>query len=145
MQSGMDRVRAWVLLKVQEPSAVASEIERPLKVHLGNVNMGLLSEPGTDYVIVRADVVGGESGWNLVVPVDAGSEASLGDAISKIILAAGGQRATYTVLRVEAHHPKFPHQAHSYISEDEFNLSPTKDLTHFGRDWPASPGANPWG
>ena len=145
MQPGMDRVRAGVLLKVQEPSAVASEIERPLKVHLGNVNMGLLSEPDTDYVIVRADVVVGESEWNLVVPVDAGSEPSLHDAIKKLILAAGGPPVPHTVLRVEPHHPRFPHQAHSYISDAEFNSSKTGDLTHSGRHWPASPGANPWG
>jgi hypothetical protein len=140
----MDRVRAWVLFKVTNPSAIASKIEKPLKKHLGRDNMGLLSEPDTEYVIVRADVVGGESGWNLVVPVDADSEDSLFDAIQKLIRASGDPSVAYAVLRVVAHHPKFPHRAHSFISEAEFNKSP-KDLTHSGRHWPASPGANPWG
>jgi hypothetical protein len=144
MLPGMDRARAWVLLKVKDPKAVAAEIEKPMKTYLGNDNMGLLSEPDTDYVIVRADVVGGESGWNLVVPVDAGSGASLDDAIQKLIRAAGDPRVPHTVLRVEAHHPAFPHRAHSFISAAEFSKSP-KDVTHSGRHWPASPGANPWG
>jgi hypothetical protein len=106
--------------------------------------MGLLSEDNRDCVIVRADIVAGESRWNLVVPVDADSGQALDGAIQKLIKAAGDPNVPHTVLRVKAHHPNLPHRAHSFISEAEFNKSP-KELTHFGRHWPASPGANPWG
>ena len=145
MLPGMDRARAWVLLKVKDPKAVVAEFERPRGNHQGKVDMGLMSWGGAGRVIVRADMVEGEGGWNLVVPVDASSDTALSEAISEVTMAAGDRLVARAVLHVKEHHPRVPHQAHSYVTEAELGTLPDKAFPAHGRHWPASPGANPWG
>jgi len=145
MQHGMDRVRAWILLKVTEPAAVVAEIERSRGKPQGKFDMGLLSWGGDDFVVVRADIVEGESGWNLVVPVDAKPGDALNTAIAELTKAAGSRLVEHTVLRVTEYHPNIPHQSHSFVTAAEWESFQAPELKPGERNYPASPGANPWG
>jgi hypothetical protein len=138
-------VRAWILLKVKDPKSFVRKVMKPVRKSLGRLNMGLLSKAGTDYVIVRADVVDSDGWCNLVVPVDARTETSLKEAIGALTKAAGSELEVVTALRVREHHPTTPHRAHSFVTASELRRLRSKELIPAGRHWPASPGANPWG
>ena len=145
MPSANDRARAWILLQVKEPAAVLAEIEKPRGPSDGQPNMGLLSWGGSDIVIIRADRVEGDGGWNLVIPVDARNEWALNAAILELKAAAGNRLLAQAVLRVKEHHPAVPAAAHSYVTEAEVRKLRDPAFAQSKRHWPASPGANPWG
>jgi hypothetical protein len=107
--------------------------------------MGLLSWGGDDFVVVRADIVEGESGWNLVVPVDAKSCDDLNTAIAELTKAAGSRLVGHAVLRVSDPHPNVPHRSHSFVTAAEWDGFQDPGLNPGVRNYPASPGANPWG
>jgi hypothetical protein len=133
------------LLKVENPPAVGEALEKPLGKYLGKKDLGLFSKPGTDYVIVRADEVREESGWSLVVAIDAPDDGSLNRAVQDLTAAVGPRLQGIMILRVTAHHPKDPHAAHSFVETGELARFPVGGLKGGARDWPESPGANPWG
>jgi hypothetical protein len=141
----MERVRAWILLKVTEPAAVVAEIVKSRGEFQGRFDLGLLSWGGDDLVVVRADVVECENGWNLVVPVDARTEDHLHAAMAELTRAAGSRLLGHTVLRVMDPHPRTPHQSHSFVTEAEWREFEDPSLKPGVRNYPASPGANPWG
>jgi hypothetical protein len=134
-----ERVRAWVLLGVKDPYGLAARIEK-----LDRKDSGLLAAGGDRYVIVRADVVEGGRGINLVVPIDAGGEVELREAVDVIAQRLGGQPDEIVVLRVAEHHPEVVHRANSFITPWEHKQFPD-DFPKPGRQVPNSPGANPWG
>jgi hypothetical protein len=145
MPSAIGRARAWVLLQVKDPKAVLAEIVKPRGPSQGTANMGLLSWGGEDIVIVRADLVDGDCGWNLVIPVDARNEWALNIAILELTAAAGGHLVAQCVLRVQEHRPAVPSSAHSYVTPAEVKQLRDPAFAQSKRHWPASPGANPWG
>ena len=127
MDSGSQRVRAWVLLKTSDPRQAAKAIG----VHF--------TEGGEEWVIVRADVVEGEH--NLIVPVDAANHAALEGALE---ILRGVATADPVVARVVEHYPAPVHNAHCFITVDEYEMNPLREYYPPGRH-PQSPGANPWG
>lgn len=139
MSGKTERVRAWVLLKVTDPYGLAARIEKA-----GKSDPGLLTMGDEEYVVVRADVVEGGGGFNLVVPVDARDESALRVAVGQITERLKGQPEKIHVLRVVEHHPEVVHRAHSFITAREHKRFPD-DYPSFGRQRPNSPGANPWG
>jgi len=90
-------------------------------------------------VIVRADVVEGE--YNLIVPVDAANDEAFDKVLALLKKVAKGDPL---VARVVEHYPAPVHNAHSFITVDEYELNPLREYYPPGRH-PQSPGANPWG
>jgi hypothetical protein len=136
MEPTGDRVRAWLVFKVENRADALRKIDPFLK-------MG-----GNDYVVIRGDLVDEKSGYDLVVPVDARDQTTLDDI--KGTLLSDLHALSVLVLQVMADDslrslPWPPHAAHSYITEAELRELPDDAYPKFGRQWPASPGANPWG
>ena len=127
-QTGSERVRAWVMVK----SADAIQAAEALSAYF--------TQGGDQYVLVRADVVEGEA--NLIVPVDAESQAAL-DTVVEIIRGATGDTSPI-VAKVVSHFPDPPHRAHTFVTEDELRRDPVPEYTPHGRH-PKSPGRNGWG
>jgi hypothetical protein len=124
----VERVRAWALVVSANPQATAAEIS------------SRFTQGGDDWVIVRADVVQGAH--NLVVPIDAASEAAFQAALAMVQGAAGVQQVG--VERVVQHYPSPTHRAHTFVTQSEIDEYPVPDFTSPGRH-PKSPGSNPWG
>jgi hypothetical protein len=121
------RCRAWLLFKVENAPKMAAALE------------DYLTKGGADYVVVRVDVVEGD--YNLVVPVDASSQASLSSLIETLRGIVG---SAPVVLVVTEHHPDPVTRSHSFVTGPEAEPYPT-DFPESGRQVPNSPGANPWG
>jgi len=127
MNASTARVRAWVLLRAKDPDQAAKSLA------------AYFDQGGDRWVIVRADVVEGEA--NLIVPVDAAGEEALQEALEHLRKVATGEPVVTRVLR---HYPDPVHNAHSYITADEYERNPVREYFPPGRH-PQSPGANPWG
>lgn len=127
METRSQRVRAWVLLKASDPQQAA----RAIGVYF--------TDGGDEWVIVRADVVEGE--YNLIVPVDAANDEALEKVLGILKKVAKGDPS---VARVVEHYPAPVHNAHCFITVDEYELNPLREYYPPGRH-PQSPGANPWG
>src|SRR3990172_1774924 len=122
----VERVRAWALVVSANPEATAAQIAAQF------------TQGGDDWVIVRADVVQGAH--NLVVPIDAASEAAFQAALAMVQGAAGVQQVG--VERVVQHYPSPTHRAHTFVTQSEIDEYPVPDFTSPGRH-PKSPGSNP--
>jgi hypothetical protein len=128
------RERGWVLLQVANPEDAAAYVWESLTDD---------DEFGNYYVIVRADVIDGQSDYNLMIPVDA-AEGRLDSVVQMLEGTEQLQVRASTVLRVKSHEPSVPHQGFSFITPGEFESDPLPELCPPGRH-PQSPGANPWG
>lgn len=124
------RVRAWVLVR--------AEAETGMAARLRNLDQGK-----DDLVVIRADVVAEppEFPYNIVVPVDAESEAVLEGVVKDI----GGLRnvSDAVALKVVVHDPDPPHEASGYITPGEAVRAVRKPKKVGRQD--ESPGYNPWG
>jgi len=121
------RVRAWVLVRAAPVQGVSAKLRN-------------LDKKKDDLVVIRADVVAEPSDfpYNIVVPVDAESDAVLQTVVNNI---RGLQNVSDAVaLKVLAHDPTPPHKASGFIHPREAPDEPEK---HFRQD--KSPGFNPWG
>ena len=139
MEFKEDRVRAWLVFNVDNRISAAANIAPFLKAG------------GPDWVVVRGDLVNPDSGYDLVVPVDARDLSTL-ESVKQNLLSSLPARSVL-VLRVEEEHslPWPPHAASCYVTGTELKGSKYNkkglDLPEFnppGRH-PRSPGANPWG
>jgi hypothetical protein len=129
------RERGWLFLKVDLLPDGKHVSEKTAK------NLHELFTRGGDlYVAVRGDVVEGLE-HNLVIPLDAAS-GYWESAVEKVHTAVGGTIVSHT--RVTTSYPAIPHQAHCFITKDEFSAYPLHEYSPPGRH-PQSPGANPWG
>ncbi len=129
---GNERVRAWVLVRAAPVQGVSARLRN-------------LDRKEDDLVVIRADVVAGSSDlpYNIVVPVDAESEAVLSGVVDDIKADSGVSDAV--VLKVLEHHPDPPHDASGYVTQREFDRGrEDKRPDKVGRQG-ASPGANPFG
>jgi len=133
-----ERVRAWVLFRVEDPHGAAARFGE-----LDEKGLTLLTEGSNDYVIVRADVVEGDPNYNLVVPVDAASAEEFQVALGRLKSVVGEEVPT-TVLNVVEHFPTPPQRSHTYVTEKELTQCFLPEYNPSGRH-PQSPGANPWG
>lgn len=125
-----ERVRVWVLLKADgDPEAAAARIWDTLK-----------DDSCTNWLVVRADVVTGHDGYNIVVPVDAKDDDQLAKAIEAIERVGGV--AAVQQLKVVCHHPTPPHKALSFITVAEAAGDPRIET---GLRIPKSPAENAWG
>jgi len=131
-----ERYRAWVLFKVENPQGVAPRFGVP-----DDKGLTLLKAGEDNYVIVRADVVDGNEGYTLVVPVDAANEDQFNAAYERLTALVGEQGS---VLRVVAHFPTPPHRSSTFVTEKELSGCFLPEYSPPGRH-PHSPGANPWG
>lgn len=124
------RVRAWVLVRAAPPHKVTARLR--------NLDRG-----GDDFVLIRADVVAESPDfpYNVLVPVDAESEAVLSNVVKEIMGVGGVSEALS--LRVLEHHPFPPHDASGYITHHEAQVGERKP-ERVGRQ-EGSPGFNPWG
>jgi hypothetical protein len=132
---------------VENPESFFQRVMEQVRPVVGLFNMGLLSksEPDYDTVLIRADSVAGDGLCNVVVPVDAENEDALARAVDDLRQAAEGRLQIVATLRVQRHYPDAPHQAHSFVTQAEYSLWNDKSLNPGVRNFPASPGANPWG
>ncbi len=127
------RFRAWMLLQVEDPSAVA-------------VAIMALYKPRDDRVVIRADEVQAHHGgaFNLIVPVDAAS----GDEFNEVVVDINDltKNATMEVYEVINEYPKPSHLADGFITQLEAMDDPDipGKIVKVGRQR-NSPGENPWG
>lgn len=133
-----ERVRAWVLIQAKPGSVpgIADEIR------------ATIDKGADDLVVIRADEVeirGGDSDVNLVVPIDAKDGAVLEKAVLDIKNITG-EKAEVEVFEVSDHHPKIPHTAEGFITDNELTQAPgvAGRIIEVGRQ-KHSPGHNPWG
>jgi hypothetical protein len=124
-------VRAWILLQVKSPHAVARNLYEKLK------DEGKTDE--RDYVVVRADVI--EYQYNIMIPVDARSDKDLQFVYERILEITGA--SDHTSLRVVGHTPFPPHNAQGYITQEEAEQGKARGIKP-GRQ-SNSPGENAWG
>jgi len=127
-------VRAWVLIRVESPEAVASGLYGTCGYPAQRQD-----EPWVKSVMVRADVV--DYHYNIVIPLDAENQEALQEAICQIQKETGATETA--VLRVTAHFPGIPHEADGYITQEERDEYPDP-FAIVGRQR-TSPGMNPWG
>ncbi len=130
MSGANTRVRAWVLITSKSPKGTAASIG------------ARYSDGGDQYVIVRADVVEGGAS-NVVVPIDAASEADLKQVL-ELIREAPGIEGELTVLKVKTHSPRPPHRSHTFVTPEELDEFEVDEYRPAGRH-PQSPGRNGWG
>jgi hypothetical protein len=126
------RVRAWMLIRAEEPRTLAQRIYDELGFQ------------GSDtFVVVRADVV--DWTFNIVIPLDTESQGAL-DEICDRIRGMPGVAETL-LLPVLEHHPWPPQLANGYISDAEADADPESwdKPTFERRRLGHSPGHNPWG
>jgi hypothetical protein len=124
---GNGRARAWILVRVESPHAVAQQLYEELGY-----------EGGESWVLVRADVV--DYHYNIVVPVDAESWDVLEGVVGQIKELTGAEDTV--VLPVVEHIPTPPHLAHGYVTDEEAEAGGID--TETGR-LGNSPGHNCWG
>lgn len=129
-----ERVRAWVLLKVEGK-------DEEVLAKLQSLNSDLFYKDGgyEDYVIVRADLIDYE--FNVIAPIDAKDEEQYiiaRDSLLEALKAADSQE-----FFTKAHHPDIPHDANAFVTYREDFESPYPEIKA-GRIH-KSPGANPWG
>jgi len=134
-QAGSGRVRAWVLVKSDNPGQTASALTADL------------TEGGDDYIIIRADVVQCEiesfaRDVNLIVPVDVANADVLAEVLGRISGLAGVNDVA--VANVTAYSPDPPHRAHTFVTADELGRDRVPEYDPPGRH-PMSPGRNGWG
>lgn len=127
-QAGNGRVRAWVLAKAMDAVQAAEALS------------AYFTQGGDEYVVVRADVVEGEV--NLIVPVDAASQAGLDTVVAMIRDATGD--SSPTIAKVLSHNPDPPHRSHTFVTPGELDRDPVDEYSPPGRH-PKSPGRNGWG
>jgi hypothetical protein len=120
------RVRAWILISIEDPLQVTSQIWTLDEKQYGTV------------VIVRTDIVEGD--FNLVIPIDTDPEY-FDPTIAAISGIIGG--ANPVVLKVLSHDPAPAHNSSGYIMPSEAMRGEFR-LAHPGRQ-DTSPGFNPWG
>ncbi len=126
---GGPRFRAWILLQVNSPQKVAQELYDAIWM-----------EGDDDYVVIRADVVDWD--YNVVIPVDAASEDHLNRAYERILDITGAAKSVR--LPVTQTFPRIPHDAHGFVTKEEFDQGQEKERIRPGRQhW--SPGHNAWG
>lgn len=130
------RVRAWVLVKSDEPEETAKELNEKLNDELKKPH----PERRKDLVIVRADVVDGE--YDVIVPVDSANPGSLKQALKMIEDARG--TTSVTVCEVTTHYPDPPHSTATFVTEEEHDADPVPEFAPPGLH-PRSPGNNAWG
>ena len=135
------RVRAWVLVQAGDPNKFAKALANEFRDEERDYEFG---EGGKDLVVVRADVVEGESDWNVVVPVDAKSEGILEVFVEKIKNYKGVTAVSVLKVSDGGHNPDPPHGSPTYVSWQELINDPVVDYFPGGRH-PNSPGRNPWG
>jgi len=128
VQVAPERVRAWVLATATDAPQAAGALS------------AFFDQGGDDYVLVRADVVEGEA--NLIVPVDAASQAALDSVVAMIRDATGD--SSPTVARVLSHNPDPPHRSYTFVTPGELDRDPVDEYSPPGRH-PKSPGRNGWG
>jgi hypothetical protein len=107
---GKKRVRAWVLVQAAPVKEVLARLRN-------------LDRKEDELVVIRADAVAGSSAlpYNIVVPVDAESEAVLSRVLGEIKDVSGVSDAV--ALEVLEHHPTPPHDAQCYITREEVEAS----------------------
>jgi hypothetical protein len=132
-----ERYRAWVLFKVDDAPGAAAKIGKPYEKGLS-----LLTDPENPFVIVRADVVDGNSDYNLVVPVDALDADAFSKAKARLIAVVG--KDPTVVLHVAKHFPAPPQRSATFVTDKELKECYLSEYDPAGRH-PHSPGANPWG
>ncbi len=130
------RKRAWLLLSVEEDVLAKADLN------------SLFLAGGDDYTVIRVDEVrfedGGEPGWNVVIPVDAKDDDAFGAAKERVEALFDTSAKIAAVVKEGGHHPWPPHNAHGYITEEEFlRGSQESDFWHGLQG--NSPGRNPWG
>jgi hypothetical protein len=125
------RVRAWVLLKADNPEKVA----RKIYSNLGKVGK-------SNYVVIRADVVEGE--YNIVVPIDT-TPANFEQTVEMVASHTGV--TSHTTLRAIQFNPGPTYLAHGFIQTSKEVADRNKWLRpdDVGRIQKKSPGDNPWG
>ncbi len=128
--TGSERARAWVLIRAEPVVGMAAKFRN-------------LDRRGDDFVIIRADVVAEspDSPYNIVVPVDAESEAALSGVVEEMRGISGVREAV--ALRVVGHDPYPPHDASGYITQREADRGERRPDKVGRQD--SSPGYNPWG
>jgi hypothetical protein len=123
------RVRAWILIRTEEPVAAAHQLYEQLG-----------QEGGDSFVLVRVDVV--DAHYNIVVPVDAESWEVLQDVSCSVQKLTGARESA--ILRVVEHVPYPPHSADGYVTVEEAEIYTDPTGTKIGRQ-KNSPGQNAWG
>jgi hypothetical protein len=132
-ETGNGRVRAWILLRTEEPPEVAAQ-----RVYAA---LGYKEGQGEDsFVLVRADVV--DYHYNIIIPVDTGGGDVLQGKLSEIQELAKAREIA--VVPVTEHFPKPPHAADGFITPEEAEAYTDTDTMKVGRQR-KSPGMNAWG
>lgn len=127
-----ERVRAWILIRADEPE---------LKAHRIYDVMGYKEGEGDDaFVLIRADVV--DFHYNIMIPVDAASLQIVQEKLCEIQTLAEAREIA--IVPVTEHIPYPPHMADGYISPEEAEIYTDPEPMKVGRQR-KSPGVNPWG
>lgn len=122
------RVRGWLLLQ----SGDAGEAVEKIRAYF--------TQGKDDYVVIRADIVSHEK-YNVIVPLDAKNAGEFKRVVREIVdLKVGGIEEAM----VTQSNPDPPHDAHGFVTQDEFNKGKDKKIEP-GLQKSDSPGANPWG
>ena len=128
-ETGVGRVRAWILIRTESPEARARQLYEELS-----------PEGGDSFCLVRADVV--DYHYNIMIPVDAESWEVLHNLVCEI------QQRTWAretaVVPVVEHIPYPPHLADGYITPQEAEIYTDTEGMKVGRQR-NSPGMNAWG
>jgi len=132
--TNLDRVRVWVLMKIEGGEAGVLKRLQGLKPDLFYKDGG-----HEDYVIIRTDLIDYE--YNVIAPIDAKDDQQYIIARDLLLTALGGP--PHIELRTLAHHPDVPHESNAFVTYREDFTSPFPEIKA-GRIR-KSPGANPWG
>ena len=130
---GNGRVRAWILIRTDEPPEVAAQ-----RVY---DTLGYKPGQGDDsFLLVRADVV--DYHYNIIIPVDTWGWDVLQGKLSEIQALAKAREIA--VVPVTKHFPEPPHAADGFITQEEADAYTDTDTMKVGRQR-SSPGMNAWG
>jgi len=147
------RVRAWVLVKAEDPEKLSNELADEYRETRYRNRVVEFGKGGGELVVVRADAVDDdpslveaadacESETNLVIPVDAANKGILRKFVGNIQKRPGV--TVLSILAVQKHNPDPPHASSTFVTGTEFDLDPVRDYDPPGRH-PHSPGRNAWG
>lgn len=128
MDTNSTRLRAWALIKSDDPKSLAAQIWKHDDKEEGRI------------VIVRTDVVKG-SEYNLVVPIDMHPDEK--DGVFGFLEEYCGE-GKFVFPLVDCHMPEPAQNASGFITDAELIRGEKKEGVKAGRQ-DNSPGFNPWG
>jgi hypothetical protein len=128
MDTQTSRIRAWVLIKSDDPKRLADQIWSHDDKKEGRI------------VIVRTDIVKGTK-YNLVVPMDMHPDVK--DTVFSFLEKYCG-KGVFELLVVDCHIPEPAQNASGFITDVELSRGEKQVGVKAGRQ-DNSPGFNPWG